>query len=134
MVLETAAPYCPAERVINNKGDFRYDFLVLECVSYIDIDTDHIHAYMILQGQLRRHHLFYLSFLHNIVGRRSTVWFLWEMAASASRAAVACESQRIFLLIPQCKIMENFKRCKLFTTKWERVQNCSLSFLSYRLW
>lgn len=27
VVLETAAPYCPAERIINNKGDFRYDFL-----------------------------------------------------------------------------------------------------------
>lgn len=50
VVLETAAPYCPAERVINNKGDFRYDFLGLKCVSYIN---DHIHAYMILQCQLQ---------------------------------------------------------------------------------
>lgn len=52
VVLETAAPYCPAERVINNKGDFRYDFLGLECVSYINVGTDHIHGYMILQCQL----------------------------------------------------------------------------------
>ena len=117
MVLETAAPYCPAERVINNKGDFRYDFLVLECVSCTNIDTDYIHAYMILQCQLQRY-LFYLSFLCNIVGRRGTVWeHLWQMAVSASRAAEVCESHRIFLLIPQCEIMENFKRCRLFTAK-----------------
>lgn len=53
VVLETAAPYCPAERIINNKGDFRYEFLGLECVSNIIVGTDHIHAYMILQCQLQ---------------------------------------------------------------------------------
>lgn len=53
VVLETAAPYCPAERIINNKGDFRYEFLGLECVSNIIVGTDHIHAYMILQRQLQ---------------------------------------------------------------------------------
>jgi len=30
-----AAPYCPAERVINNKGDFRYEFLVLSVLIQI---------------------------------------------------------------------------------------------------
>lgn len=53
VVLETAAPYCPAERIINNKGDFRYDFLGLECVSCINVGTNHIYAYMILQCQLQ---------------------------------------------------------------------------------
>lgn len=74
VVLETAAPYCPAERVINNKGDFRYGFLALECFSYINGGTHCIHAYMVLQCQLQLIY-FTCNFLCNMVGRRSTVQF-----------------------------------------------------------
>ncbi|KAM6442017.1 adhesion G protein-coupled receptor A1 [Liasis olivaceus] len=34
VVLETAAPYCPAERIINNKGDFRWPKTVAGVTAY----------------------------------------------------------------------------------------------------
>lgn len=121
VVLETAAPYCPAERVINNKGDFRYDFLALECFSYIDVGTHCIHAYMVLQCHLQITY-FTCHFLCNMIGRRSTVWVWWEMGPSASREAVVCGSQKIFL-IPQYALWKIFKNWDT----WKKVQNFSWS-------